>query len=223
MRRGPRVAIIAVLAVISAAAVFYGPMALNAWWFLRDVAEHRQSTIGGVDRAQAIALTCAQCHGEQGNSRNGFYPALAGQPETYLLTQLQQFADGRRKSSHMQPLAVYLPEADLKLISRYYATRQVVAESSDSGSAKVAVPVPALVKQCATCHGDRLQGSASPMVAPRLSGQGQQYLVQQLMAFRSGDRLDPSGTMAAVAKSLDPLDIEAVANAAAAHHSAAAQ
>ena len=53
------------------------------------------------------------------------------------------------------------------------------------GGATVAPP-------CITCHGDHLQGTA---VIPRLAGRSPTYLLRQLVAFRSGARAGPNGTL----------------------------
>jgi len=45
---------------------------------------------------------------------------------------------------------------------------------------------------CITCHGDHLQGTAT---IPRLAGRSPTYLLRQLVAFRSGARAGPNGTL----------------------------
>jgi cytochrome c553 len=49
---------------------------------------------------------CAHCHGAQGegNATNGT-PRIAGQPQAYLERQLAAYADGRRESEVMTPIA----------------------------------------------------------------------------------------------------------------------
>ena len=49
-----------------------------------------------------VASFCANCHGEGGNSTNLDTPNLAGQNTSYLLEQLRQFADGRRRNIFME-------------------------------------------------------------------------------------------------------------------------
>jgi cytochrome c553 len=63
---------------------------------------------------------------------------------------------------------------------------------------------------CANCHGAR--GAGEGPLLPRLAGQPKQYLLDQLEAFRSGQRRnDDVGTMQAIAKRLNGTDSEAVA------------
>lgn len=60
---------------------------------------------------------------------------------------------------------------------------------------------------CRTCHGE--DGQASLAGAGHLSGQQQEYLVEQLRAFRAGSRRNEQ--MSIIAKSLTDADIENVA------------
>jgi cytochrome c553 len=47
------------------------------------------------------AAVCAYCHGDGGNSVKPDVPNLAGQNTAYLLEQIQQFSDGRRRNEFM--------------------------------------------------------------------------------------------------------------------------
>ena len=57
---------------------------------------------------------------------------------------------------------------------------------------------------CQNCHGE--EGIAVLPGAANLSGQQQEYLREQLRAFRSGSRVNPQ--MSVVAKALSDADIE---------------
>ena len=48
-----------------------------------------------------VAAVCANCHGAGGNSSKPTVPNLAGQNPVYLLEQVRQFADGRRRDMWM--------------------------------------------------------------------------------------------------------------------------
>jgi cytochrome c553 len=56
--------------------------------------------------------------------------------------------------------------------------------------ARVAAPVMA-AQVCSNCHG--IDGNSTSPNFPRLSGQTEPYLVEQLKAFRAHGRLDPAG------------------------------
>ena len=48
--------------------------------------------------AEIIATRCALCHGAEGESASAVYPRLAAQHPDYIVKQLKDFRDGRRKS-----------------------------------------------------------------------------------------------------------------------------
>ena len=62
--------------------------------------------------------------------------------------------------------------------------------SRDLGNPKV-TPVTLARQVCSNCHG--VTGNATSPNFPNLAGQTEPYLVAQLMAFKSHDRLDPAG------------------------------
>ncbi|WP_395505563.1 c-type cytochrome [Ectopseudomonas hydrolytica] len=64
-------------------------------------------------------------------------------------------------------------------------------------------------KGCATCHGEGLAGGP---LGPRLAGQGEGYLVDQLNAFKQGQRQDPTQAMNAMASTLSAEEIRAAAH-----------
>jgi len=55
-----------------------------------------------------------------------------------------------------------------------------------------------LTASCVACHG--ADGNSVNAIWPKLAGQGEAYLIKQLMDFRSGARVDPS--MTAMAKAI---------------------
>ena len=66
---------------------------------------------------------------------------------------------------------------------------------------------PAKLGQCVGCHGDT--GLSRIAGTPRLAGQDETYLVNALMAYRSGSR--DHALMASIANTLQPRDIAALA------------
>lgn len=87
-----------------------------------------------IERGREIALigipekdvpSCGDCHGPEGPRRNAAYPLLAGQYADYLVTQLEQFAAGRRGGSEyahlMQRVAPRLSRTDMEAVAAFYA------------------------------------------------------------------------------------------------------
>ena len=68
------------------------------------------------------AVTCFGCHGVDGVSLSPNYPHLAGQPESYLIKQIQAFRSGARKDPIMSPMANTLSDGDVANVAAYFAS-----------------------------------------------------------------------------------------------------
>ena len=66
----------------------------------------------------------------------------------------------------------------------------------------------ALAEKCQACHG--LDGLSKIAEAPNIAGQSEQYLIEQLTAFKTGERHNEM--MAIVAPTLSDKDIEDLAS-----------
>lgn len=171
--------------------------------------------------ARLALADCARCHGRRGEGRgNGAFPKLAGQSERYLLRSLQAFARGDRHSGIMEPVAVGLGEAEIRVLADYFAglpgNRTGPGASTDAGlvarGRRIALEgIPERrIPSCVECHGPGA-GPRNPLY-PELAGQYAGYLALQLKLFRQGHR---GGTayahiMGTVAQPLEPEDIRAV-------------
>jgi sulfide dehydrogenase cytochrome subunit len=67
-----------------------------------------------------LAGTCANCHGTAGRSAGGM-PSLAGQPEAYLVQQMQAFRDGKRPATIMHQLAKGYTDEQIQALAKHYA------------------------------------------------------------------------------------------------------
>ena len=169
-------------------------------------------------KAQQIASTvCVACHGADGNSPAPANPKLASQHPDYLNKQLANFKSGERKSAIMAGMAAMLSPEDMKNVAAYFGgQKQTPAAAKDKvlaaqgekiyrgGVAEMGVPA------CSGCHGPA--GSGIPAMFPRLAGQYGEYIVAELVKFRSGERAnDPGKMMQTVAMKMSDQDMKAVA------------
>lgn len=177
-----------------------------------------------VDAAPRVPddpVVCMGCHGRAGEGRpEAGYPPLAGQPPLYLRRQLEAYADGRRTSRVMTPIARGLPAASRERLAMHFAHRPPPSQApvertsrstGGRGERLAEVGDEAIrVQACANCHG---RGGAGQLpTGPRLAGLPAAYIVEELRAWREGRRRsDPSGSMEVIAKQLPEADIEAVA------------
>lgn len=168
------------------------------------------------DEARNITA-CIACHGAQGNATITQNPKLAGQHAGYITKQMMDFRSSARPSPIMTPMANALSEKDIHDIAAYLdrqvtklgaareneASRHLGRDIFRGGIAAKGVPA------CAACHGPA--GKGIPPQYPRLSGQHQDYTVNELMLFRSGERKN-SLPMTAIGERLSDKEIKAVAD-----------
>ena len=80
---------------------------------------------------QALAATCANCHGTQGRALPGAPVAgLAGRPAGELAMLLRDFRSGRRASTVMQQLAKGFNDTQIDLLAAYFAAQLDVGPRS---------------------------------------------------------------------------------------------
>lgn len=169
------------------------------------------------EEAQEPYEQCGYCHELDGNPRMTRYPRLAGQHTDYLVKQLEDFRSGKR-SGEMQGTAELLSDKNIVIVAEYFNRQavklpQLYAQSSqdkrrakllyEQGDAKRGLLA------CSTCHG--IQALGKPGI-PRLAGQHEQYLLQQLTQFKTGQRNnDADGQMRAMIALLDETEISLLA------------
>jgi cytochrome c553 len=167
--------------------------------------------------------SCSRCHGKDGQGRAmAAFPRLAGQHENYLRAAMEAFANDRRASGIMQPIAAGLSQVELRELARYYARLPAQASPPGQGSAARGaaeegreIALRGLPEQrvpaCRHCHGP----AAAPRnpAYPRLAGQFADYLVLQLELLKAGRRggSDHAHVMRRAAAGLGRDEMQAVA------------
>lgn len=165
---------------------------------------------------EAKAAVCLACHTADGSRGLPTYPILQGQHPEYLVKQLAEFKEGKRKNSIMSGMAAALTPEDMRNIAAFYASKKPkpgTAKNPDlvavgekiyrGGIAKKGVPA------CAGCHSPN--GAGIPAQYPRLSAQHADYTKAQLTAFRQGERGN-SAQMSTISANLSDKEIEALAD-----------
>ena len=157
---------------------------------------------------------CARCHGDERRSpASKLVPVLNGQPAEFLAAGIHDFANSRRKSGIMQPVATELNEESIAKLAQYYSrlTMPSPAAASSiaaSGRALATEGDPAAkIPACIACH-----GAAAAKIFPRLAGQNAAYMANRLRLWKGG-LTSPSPTdaiMAPIARLLSEEQIDAV-------------
>ena len=177
------------------------------------------TVVGDAAAGQAKTAVCGACHGPDGNSMAPNFPKLAGQGDRYLLKQLHEIKDGKRQVLEMTGQLNNLNDQDLADIAAYYASQKSSVGAADpalvargeelfrGGDLQKGLPA------CTACHAPAGQGNA-PAGFPHVGGQDASDIVQQLTAFREGDRTNEGDSMImrAIAAKLSNKDIKALAS-----------
>jgi cytochrome c553 len=156
---------------------------------------------GSIDDGKAKSLTCAACHGPEGNSVSPMWPNIAGQNAPYLLAQLKAFKEGSRTDPLMSAQAMLLSDQDMADLAVYFESLPAAAQSVKDAS--TVNRGEALyrggntengVSACLACHGPTGRGNPAAKY-PALQGQHADYTAKQLTDYASGARVsDGSGT-----------------------------
>jgi cytochrome c553 len=155
------------------------------------------------------AMACVACHGERGNSRDPTVPSLAGQQRAYIVLQLVQYREQRRKDPRMSPFAEDLSDADIEELADYYAQQKPSAPRRPADPATIAAGRKvAQANHCGSCHMADLTGQKH---VPRLVGLPYEYLVKEMRAFKQQTRAELDGSMTMAAQPLSAREIEDVA------------
>jgi cytochrome c553 len=80
---------------------------------------------GDVMAGRQKAQMCQACHGTDGLSKVPEAPNIAGQVETYLVTQLKAFKAGTRKNESMSVVVSTLSDQDIENLAAYFAAIEV--------------------------------------------------------------------------------------------------
>lgn len=138
-----------------------------------------------VEAGKKASFFCANCHGEDGNSKIPEVPNLAGQNASYLLEQIRKFGSGERKDQFMQGMIKVLKEEERMQIALFYAHSPVQPGKGDAGLASRGKEL--FNRLCSRCHGEQAHGNET---IPRIAGQKMPYLQTTITRYRdkTGER-----------------------------------
>ncbi len=171
-----------------------------------------------AELGKSKSMSCAACHGPDGNSVNPQWPKIAGQSTQYIIKQLQHFKNNERVNPLMNPQAAALSDDDMKHLAAYYesvvrspsAADEKLVEAGEKlyrgGNAESGIPA------CISCHGPN--GKGNPAAGfPNISYQHAPYLVERLKKYRSAaEAYAGVEIMNGIAAKLTDEEIEAVSS-----------
>ena len=140
-----------------------------------------------------VQEVCIACHGETGVSPAPEFPNLAGQSGPAIYKQLYDYRTGSRVHPQMTDVVKALDETVIADVAAYYAGQPqrnpnpvTLAESPPAIVQLVELGDPRRnIPPCASCH---RAGAGGPIESPVLAEQQEEYLMQQLKLYASGER-----------------------------------
>jgi len=171
--------------------------------------------VGNADQGKVKSVSCAACHGADGNSAVAEYPKLSGQHASYLVSTLKAYRDGSRANAIMAGMAATLSDEDIADLAAYYSSQPISPGAVDADLVARGEQLYRFgdsekgISACAACHGPTGAGVSSA-IFPALNGQWAGYTEVQLKAFRDGLRVN--AMMNGVAKNMSDSDIKAVSS-----------
>ena len=155
---------------------------------------------GSIEDGKAKSITCAACHGPEGNSANPLWPNIAGQNAPYILAQLKAFKEGARQDPLMTSQAMLLSDEDMADLAVYFeslpAAAQAVKDPGTVGRGEGLYRGGNLetgVAACIACHGPTGDGNPAAKY-PALRGQHADYVAKTLRDYASGARTSDGKT-----------------------------
>ncbi|EFC87391.1 cytochrome C [Neisseria mucosa ATCC 25996] len=179
-----------------------------------------------IAKGKEVATTiCAACHAADGNSGIAMYPKLAAQHSAYIYRQTLDIKEGKRthgSAAVMKPMVMNLSEQDILNVSSFYSKQQPKPGEANpkqndpvlGGKIYRGGLVDKKIPACMSCHGPSgagIPGGGTEIVAyPRLGGQHMAYVVDQMKAYKTGQR--KNAIMEDIAKRLTEEELNSVAN-----------
>lgn len=197
---------------------------MKKWLLLLGLAvgiNHMAQAEGDPEAGKTKAVTCAACHGNDGNSAIAMNPKIAGQHQNYLAKQLKDFrlasktgGEEGRNNAVMNGMAGGLSDQDIEDLAAWFASNTMTngdtpEEVIEAGSTLYSGgDLERGITACIACHGPRGNGMGLANF-PDISGQHADYTKSQLEQFRNGTRKnDPNEMMQDIAKKLTDADIK---------------
>jgi sulfide dehydrogenase cytochrome subunit len=134
-----------------------------------------------------LISNCVDCHGADGIATKPDTPHLDGQFESPLTNMITSFQQGKRPTTmkiHRDIAAI-----DVAPLAKHYAEQKAQRPKSATKPELVARGETLYQNRCAKCHIEN--GRDSDKGAPLMAAQKPDYLIAQMLAFKSGERKFP--------------------------------
>ena len=142
------------------------------------------ASMAGNASAEALAYTCAGCHGTNGASNGPATPSIAGMSQTYIVESMKDFKNGERISTIMTRIAKGYDDDDFTKMGKFFAAqkRHSAEQSYDKKLAEKGAKL--ADKYCEKCHSEN--GTVADDDSGFLAGQWSPYLSYTLIDALDG-------------------------------------
>ncbi len=90
--------------------------------FVMSLLSMSSTLLGDATKGESKSVTCAACHGPNGESMSDIWPNLKGQKRGYLIKQIKAFRDGERNDASMSAMVAQLSDEDITDLADYYSS-----------------------------------------------------------------------------------------------------
>ncbi|WPL18724.1 Flavocytochrome c cytochrome subunit [Thiorhodovibrio winogradskyi] len=136
---------------------------------------------------QALAFTCAGCHGTDGSSVGPSMPAIAGMDPEVFVDAMRAYREDQRNPSIMNRIAKAYSDEQLEAMSWFFASQRLRVFPQEYDAALAARGVDLHQAYCEKCH----ENGGLPGDAGTLAGQWIPYLEFTMEDFLNGKRQWP--------------------------------
>ena len=165
------------------------------------------------ETAAARVVTCAACHGVNGNSKSDVMPIIAGMDAAYFKKQIQTYSTNARPSPEMGPYAKQVLDIGVDTVAAFFAAQRMEPSPVKLDAAAVTRGRTASAP-CVICHSADGKGDAAKGI-PSLAGQAPGYLREQMQLFKRDARNPGDAALAALKALMKTITDEQIADLAA--------
>jgi len=136
---------------------------------------------------QALAFTCAGCHGTDGSSVGPSSPSIAGMDPEVFIDAMQGYQLDERNSTIMNRIAKGYTDEQIKAMAWFFAKQKLRIEPQETDPQLVELGAKLHDEYCEKCH----ENGGRPGDAGTLAGQWMPYLDFTMADFINGRREYP--------------------------------
>lgn len=138
---------------------------------------------------QALAWTCAGCHGTDGASTGPATPSIGGLSEIYMIDTMTAYREDERPSTIMGRIAKGYSDEEIEAMAGFFAEQEYVPATQEFDAALAAKGADLHDKNCSKCHDEG--GTLADDDAGFLQGQWATYTSNSFADFHTGAREMP--------------------------------